>query len=377
MIIGIEASSLEGQRTGVGRYLLNLLNQWNQRENTQVKFILYFKDEIPVDLNLKSSLFKKRIVKSRFSSNALFLHYFLPKAVKEDRVDLLFCPAYIAPLFYKEPIALTLHDIIYEARPRLYNWPSFLDRFLLRKVSAWSAKKAKVILTPSEFSRQEVLKYYQVEPEKVMTTHLATDDSFELIADKESIETAKKKLGVKNKYLLYIGSIFNRRHLPEIICSFKEVANDFPDYQLLIIGKNHTSPWINLEHLIETMNREIGRDLIVWKKYLDSQDLSYIYNGADLLVWLSDYEGFGLPVLEAMACGTPVLTTKSTSLAEIAADSALFIKDNKDIKAIQEEMHKGLTDKKIRQELIEKGFKRVEDFSWSKCAEKTLEALQR
>jgi len=158
MRIGIDCHNLEINRTGTGRYLMNLLKYWSkpnslpcrQAGKFQIldsKFILYFKNKIPKDIlrlinrRAENKSFEAKILGS--NSNTLFIHYFLPKQAKKDKIDILFCPNYIAPIFYKGEIALVLHDIIYEAKPKLYNWPSVFDKVLLKKVSKISVKKQK------------------------------------------------------------------------------------------------------------------------------------------------------------------------------------------------------------------------------------------
>ena len=385
MTIGIDAHNLEGRRTGVGRVLINLLKEWSKfdlpedlpRNKAGLKFILYFKKEIPDDLNLSDSIFSKKILQAPFSwqSNALFTHYLLPKAAKKDKIDILFCPGYIAPVAYKRKIALSLHDIIYEARPEPYNWPSFLDRILLRKVSKISAKKAQIIFTCSQFSKNEILKYYQVSPEKVFTIPLAADECFKQINNQEQIDQIKEKYQIKDKFIFFIGSIFNRRHLKEVILAFEKTANQLPNYQFLIIGANHTSPFIDIDGLIEEVNQNLNRQAILRKDYSSNEDLPLLYNAADLLVWLSNYEGFGLPILEAMACAAPVITSPTTSIPEVAGDSGMFVKDPENIDEIARAIYRGLTDQSLRQDLIEKGLKQAQRFSWPRCAEQTLKAL--
>ncbi|PIV10306.1 MAG: hypothetical protein COS49_01215 [Candidatus Portnoybacteria bacterium CG03_land_8_20_14_0_80_41_10] len=380
MKIGIDAHNLEGQPTGVGRYLLNLLEQWDKFELPQnLRFILYFKKEIP-DLRL-SNLFEKKLLHSK--SNAFFMHYLLPKAAKKDRVDILFCPDYLGPVFYQGKIALTLHDIIYQARPDLYNWPSVWDKILLKKFSKISARKAKVIFVPSEFSKKEVLREYQVNPEKVFVTPEAADTSFKQIADQNKLAEIKKKYQIKDKFILCVGSIFKRRHLPEIIKAFRSFASQKlrseaskpDDYQFLVVGINHTAPFIDVDSLVEEVNQKLGRQAVLRQDYLQGQDLAALYNAADLLVWLSDYEGFGLPVLEAMACGLPVVTSSLASLPEVAGPAAIYIQDNSNIEAISYAIYQGLTNQELRRELTEKGLARAQSFSWPKCAETTLDAL--
>ncbi len=355
MRIGIEATHLEGQPTGVGRYLINLLKEWQKDD---LELVLYFKKEIPHLDSIGS--FEKKLLKTK--SKAFFIHYLLPRAAKKDKIDILFCPGYIGPIFYQGKIALVLHDIIYQARPDDYNWPSIWDKILLKWISRKTAEKAEVILTPSQFSKEEVLKHYQVNPEKVFVTSEAADQSFRKINNQQKIEQVKRKYKIKDNFILYVGSIFKRRHLPELIKSFESISNKLPNYQFLIIGHNY-------------LKQKLEGNSILSYDYLQGDDLITLYNAADLFVYLSDYEGFGLPVLESMACGTPVITSYFASLPEVAGEAALYVRDNSDTVSIANTIYQGLTDQKLREELIDKGFKQAQKFSWQKCAEQTLDIL--
>ena len=361
MIIGIDAHSLEVKRTGVGRVLINLIKQWDNFDNN-LKFILYFKKEVP-ELNL-SDKFEKKLLKAPIGiqSNALFMHYLLPREAKKDKVDILFCPSYISPIFYKGKTALILHDIIYQAHPEMYNWPSFWDKILLKKFSKISAKKAKIIFTPSEFSKQEVIKHYQVNSDKVFNISWGIDNDFKKIEDNKELIEIKEKYKIKDKFILYIGSIFNRRHLPEIIEAFKKISNKLNNYQFLIVGTNYT-------------NQKLFGKSILRHDYLKGQDLIALYNAADLTIYLSDYEGFGLPPLESIACGTPVITSNKASIPEVIGQAGIYIKDNTDINEISEAIYKGLTDYNLRQDLIEKGKEQIKKFSWQKSAKEILDVL--
>lgn len=364
MKIGIEVHDLEGKRTGVGRVLINILKQWDNFDlPNDLKIILYFKKEIPNDLGLKKTNFEYKLLNTK--SNALFLHWSVCWRAYKDKLDILFCPAYLSPIFYSGKTALFLHDIIYQVHPELYNWPSVWDKILLKKFSKISAQKAQIIFTPSEFSRQEVIEHYQVEPNKVLTTLEAADDDFKQINDQDKLKEIKKKYQIKDKFIFYIGSIFDRRHLSEVIKAFKKVSNKLAGYQFLIIGKNYA----NLS------NQELSQEGILHHDYLPSQDLPLLYNAADLSIYLSDYEGFGLPVLESMACGTPVVTSHSTSIPEVAGQSAIYVKDNTNIQEISEAIEKGLTNQQLREDLIEKGVERAKQFSWQRCAQQILDAL--
>lgn len=350
MKIGIDCHVLEETRTGSARYLMNLLKYWAE-ENSE--FILYFKNKIPNDIPKN---FKNKVLE--INSNTLFIHYFLPKAVKKDKVDILFCPAYVAPIFYNGKIALALHDIIYESRPDLYNWPSIFDRILLKWVSKISAKKADLIFACSEFTKKEILKHYKIDSKKVSVIPLAAD----IKQSSSNIEEIKRKYGIKNKFIFYVGAIINRRFILETIKAFNKIVDKLPDYEFLIAGPNY-------------INLKINQKKVIHINYVDEQDLSALYKNAELFIWLSCYEGFGLPPLEAMTSGTLVITTKTSSLPEVVNDSALFVKNPKDINEISEKIYKGLTDKALKEELIKKGLKQAQKFSWQKTAKQTLKLL--
>ena len=389
MLIGIDAHNLEGKRTGVGRYLFNLLKVWSAWQigeslntlqylrNCQLKFILYFKDEIPADLP-KSDLFDCKLLS--VSSTAKFIHWDLWRAAKKDRVEILFCPGYVAPLYYRGKIALTLHDIVYEAHPEWFNWPSPADKILLKWVSKKSARKAAVIFVPSEFSRQEVIKFYGVNPSKVVLTYGAADSSFQYHhSDNDTGKSAesaemKKKYGIGKEFGFFVGSIFTRRHLPEIIEAFIGIAKKYPNCQFLAGGRDYTSGRA-VDKLAEKINRELGREAILRVDFIGDNELKLLYSACAFFIWLSDYEGFGFPPLEAMNVGVPVITSDSTSLKEVAGKAALLIKDNSDIEEIYRAMERLVEDEVLRQGLIAKGKEQAKKFSWERCAEETLNLL--
>lgn len=148
-----------------------------------------------------------------------------------------------------------------------------------------------------------------------------------------------------------------------------------PEYQFLISGPNYTQPFIDIDNLIKKANQEIGWEAILYIDYVSDKDLVNLYNGADLFIWLSSYEGFGLPPLEAMACGTPVITTKMASLPETVGDAAMYVEDPRNIDEIVHAISKVLSNEKTRNWLIEEGLKQSQKFSWRKTAEETLNKL--
>ncbi len=367
MTISIDGHALEGKRTGVGRYLYNLIHQWTKL-NLDLRFILYFRERIFEDF-LRSKNLTCKLLKSK--STALFTHYLLFKEIKRERPEIFFSPSYVLPLKVPKQTktAVTVHDVSFVSHPEWFSWQ---NRFLLSFIAKKSAQKTKLIFVPSEFTKNEILKYYRVNPDKILVIPLAAEEKFKPV---NFDLTIFKKYGINKKFIFYNGAIFNRRHIPECIKAFVMVANKFPEYQFLISGINYTRPFIDINLLVKRFNSELKRKAILYFEYVAEEDLVSLYNAADLFIWLSIYEGFGLPPIEAMACGTPVITSSFGSLKEVTDDAVFFVKDPQNVEEIGTAIEKVLIDKKIREELKEKGLKQAAKFSWEKTAKETLDAL--
>ncbi len=376
MLIGIDAHNLESKKTGVGRYVFNLLKEWQSTVNSQqltVKFILYFKDEIPTDIPQLESFERKLL---NVSSTVKFMNWDLPRAARKDKVDVLFCPDYRGPIGYRGKMAITLHDISYEARPGDFNWPSWADKIFLKWASKKTAQQASVIFAPTEFVKNEVIKYYRVPAQKIVVTPEAVDPALlELPPDLEqAIATVKAKYGLKDKFGFYVGSIFSRRHLPELVAAFSRLAKESLNYQLLLAGRDYTTRQ-SVNRAAERLNQELGREAVVRVDFIEDSELKLLYSACAFFIWLSDYEGFGLPPLEAMSLGAPVITTEDSSLREVAGQAALLVKNNADPEEIYRAMRWLIDDSVLRQELTAKGRDQVARFSWKECAEETLRAI--
>ncbi|MBD3282562.1 MAG: glycosyltransferase [Candidatus Portnoybacteria bacterium] len=363
MKIGIECHTIEKkQRLGAGgNYLLNLLKEWSKIETDQDQFILYFKEYIPKIDFLNKPHFIKRIVKTPIKSTALYYNIALPAKAKKDKADILFLPFYMRPFFCFTPTVTAIHDISFKTHPEWFAWNYKIPFKILTKKAI---KTSKRILACSQYTKQETIRNYKIKEEKVKTIYLAANKEFNNQKEEQEIKKAKEKYNIKNKYIFFTGTIFNRRHVLESIKAFKEIKNE--NYQFLISGRNFTNP----KQKIKEGNKIIRTDFVEYK------DLPHIYKGADLFIWLSTYEGFGLPVLEAMQSGTPVLTTKETSLKEVIGDYPIYIKDSKNIKEIKEKMKKILTNQELKQECINKGLEQAKKFSWEKTAKQTLKEIK-
>ena len=201
MKIAIDARSLESSKTGVGRYLSNLLKFWKTEKNVQ--FVLYFKDEISNDELINSDNFESVLLKNPlgFSSNFFFQHFLLPFRFKKDKVDFFFSPFYLKPIYCPVKSSIVLHDISYEAHSE---WFDFKSQVILKTLSKISAKTTDKIFTVSNYSKDEIVKFYNIDPNKITVTHLAPDNSFSKIDDIEKIKNLKEKYGL-DKFVLCIG----------------------------------------------------------------------------------------------------------------------------------------------------------------------------
>ena len=373
MKIAIDARSLEGAKTGVDRYLSNLLRYW--KNNNEHKFTLYFKDTLPDDDLLKSDNFTKKLLKNPFgfSSNFFFQHSLLPYHLKKDNADFFFSPFYLKPFYCPVKSSVVLHDISYEAHPE---WFDRKNRFILKTLSKFSAKNADAIFTVSDYSKSEIIKYYKLDPDKITVMHLAPDESFAKIDDLEKVKAVKKKYGINNKFILCIGSMFNRRHIPEIIKAFEKVGvQNFEPLQLLIIGKNHTHPFIDINGKIKTANENFSRKAIAHFDFVDEDELLALYSSCEINIYLSDYEGFGLPVIEAQFFGKPVITSHNSSLMEVGSNSVEFVKNNT-TEEIYKSLRKIISDENYKKDLIKHGGENIKRFSWERCAKETIKKIE-
>jgi len=374
--IGIEAHTIEKQeKLGAGgNYLGQILKEWSKLNPDEYQFILYFKDRIPTDEFLNKPIFKKRVAKILgISSTMLFYNLLFPLRAFFDKLDVLFLPFYMRPLFcFNRKIVTSIHDIFFKPHPEWCSWRYRYPYLILTKLAV---KSSGAIIVCSQSTKKEIIKYYKVNPNKIHIVYLAAGEEFNSNKDFSKIKKAKGKYGLNKRYLFFTGTILNRRHVLESIQAFEKLLEKGLDYQFLISGRDFTRcPAQKIDKEADRINYRFPNAL-KRTRYVDSEDLISIYQDTELLVWLSEYEGFGLPVLEAMACATPVLTTKMTSLAEVLGDYPIAIDNPSDVEEIKEKMIKVLKDEQLRNEMIQKGLERVQKFSWQKTAQETLKIL--
>jgi glycosyltransferase involved in cell wall biosynthesis len=369
MRIGIDAREMGAKPTGVGRYLSNILYYWI-KEFSHHHYFLYFKDE-PEDSELLNfpNVIKKLIPSNIISFNMYWQQIQLPPQIKKDAVDIFFSSSYSIPLRCNVKRAVTIHDISFEAHPEWF-WPK--ERFSRRFLTKKSASAADIIFTVSQFSKSEIIKYYCIPERKIVVVPNGVDKKFQPIKNKQDIEKFQNKHNITGRTILYAGSIFNRRRLPLLMETFKRLGKDYKDVQLLIAGENRTCPYQNLPALAHKLGISNKTHFF---NFVDEYTLLLLYNVADIFVYLSEYEGFGIPVLEALACGTPAISSDNTALKEIFPSAALLIAKNE-----VEELYKAISqlfdDPKLCSELVDNSKKLLQKYSYEETAREIMHYLE-
>jgi glycosyltransferase involved in cell wall biosynthesis len=254
--------------------------------------------------------------------------------------------------FYSVPDDFTAHD--------------GLRRRLLVRFSIASSTR---ILTISDFSRREIVHYFPAAAPRVRTIHLAADADLPLPPSRDD---ARRRLGVTGPMLLSVGSILNRRHVPVLLEAVRGIARSWPGLVLDIVGENRTHPRIDVAALCRRLGIEKNVRL---SGFVDDATLARRYAAADVVVYISDYEGFGLPVLEALSRGLPVITSRRPATGELFGEAALLAEPD-DAAEIARRLQEVLGDARLREELLQKGPALAARFSWERTAAQTRAVLQ-
>ena len=377
MRIGVDGRPLEQERTGVARYLLGLLRTWAE-EHRAHEFYLYFEHEVPMDSLLDEACFTKRLparlpLLKRNIRQLLWEQTILPFAARRDRVDLLFSPGYTLPALYGGVSAVTIHDVSYEAHPE---WSRRPQRWKLRSLSRLAARKSSAILTDSAFSKQELLKHYRLPASKVHAIALAADDFLRQPPEGKAGEVVEGRFGVKADYLLFVGSIFPRRRISTLLEAFELALKDGGPSSLVLVGADCLRGRFDLSRAIEALNLRLGRRAVLHLPRVEENELLCLYNAATAFIFLSDYEGFGLTLLEAMACGSPVISARTSSIPEVVGEAAFLVSDPADPLEVSRGILAVAEDAARREEMIQKGLEQASAFSWRRCARETMRVLE-
>lgn len=364
MKIGIDSRLLEGMRGGPARYVTNMLKWWPKLSNEH-EYTLYFKDCIPSDDFLRQSCFTLKQVRSRINHFLMWENVAMPTRIRRDKLDLYFSPWYTLPFYFSCPRkVVAAWDISYTTNPEMYDFKSRKYREFFSKRAC---QKANGVVTCSYFDGEQIEKYYGVEKNKICVVQLAPEDKFKPLNDENELVRIKNKYQLPDKYLLSLGSIYNRRHLDVVIEAFKRIHNDYPDIGLVVIGKNYTVPKVNLRAMLKPLLQS-GKSVYIER--LDEDDLVAMYNGALWYICMSSCDGETILLKEAMKSGTPVIT--SPLLQEAVGDNAIIIESPNDLLQVEMGLRLAFSSDSLRTKLSISGLEWVKRFNWKKISEKNL-----
>jgi glycosyltransferase involved in cell wall biosynthesis len=301
--------------------------------------------------------------------NALLERLSVPVELFTGRLDVFHGTCDFAPRTLRCKTVVTIHDLIPIRHPE-FAPPHGAGSH--RKSVSSSARSADVIIAVSHFTKAEILEVFGVPSERIRVIHNGFASSFGPMTDPEQIERTKQKHGVRGPYILFVGNIEPRKNIETLVRACVELrsATEYK-YSLVIAGNKD---W-HFPVVWETVRKLRAEDSIIFTGTVDNDDLASLYRGAEVFAFPSLFEGFGIPVLEAMACGTPVIASNRTSIPEVAGGAALLV-DPLDAVGMAEAMHRLLSDPALRRQCIERGFRRAKAFSWEKAARETFEVYR-
>jgi glycosyltransferase involved in cell wall biosynthesis len=290
----------------------------------------------------------------------------LPSLLRAHRVDLLHSPHFMLPVRCPCPAVVTIHDVIYLACKE--DLPSRLGRLYYRAMMAAAVHSAERIITDSEFSKLDIMRRLNVESSKIEVIYPAVAPKFRRITDEGRLQQVRSRYGINGRYALYAGIFKPRKNHAGLLRAFKHLLNAVGDAQLVIAGPGDAET---------TELRRLAQELgitakVVFTGFVDESELPALYSAAYLYACPSLYEGFGFTVLEAMACGTPVVCSRAASLPEVAGHAALYA-DSRIPERFGAALAEAWTNTELRNRLVEKGLENLQRFSWERTAAQTVD----
>jgi glycosyltransferase involved in cell wall biosynthesis len=361
MKIGIDAHTLGSKSSGNENYYLQLLQDLARTQPNGHRYTIYFTHlqglpKIPVVDHFEL----KRI---RPVNPFIRIPLSFPFEFQRGRLD-IFHAQFIIPPFCNCKSVTTIPDILFERYPEFFPW---FENRRCRALIPWSVRRADHIITVSQSSKNDIVYYYHIDPNKVSVIDEAPRDEFRVLDRDKCRELIAKKYGIVDPYLLYVGRINARKNLVRLVEAFSRLRRQGARHKLVIVGKQD---WHGERVLEKVKELELVNE-VVFTGYVEWDDVPAFYNAADLFVFPSICEGFGAPIVEAMACGVPVVTSSGSALEEVAGGAAVLA-DPFSVDSINNAIETVLADCELAQSLSQKGLKRVEDFSGRRKAEQTI-----
>mgnify|MGYP001569101958 CR=1 FL=1 len=362
MIIGIDGNEANVEKkVGIGEYAYEILREFHDLrfKNDDLRFKIYLKEPPRPEMPVPTSNFSYKIVgpKKMWTQFGLPLNLFL-----EKKPDVFFTPTHYAPRFSPIPTIISIMDLSFIHFPNLF---AKKDLYQLTNWTKYSVRNAKAIFTISKFSRDDIIKIYGVNPDKVFVTYPGIKQSLSTKFKQLNMDDLRKKFGIEGEYILFVGTLQPRKNITKLIEAFSKLKND--KLKLVIVGKKG---WL-YEEILTAPKKYNVENRVKFLDFVEDGDLPSLYKNALCFVLPSLYEGFGLPVLEAMKNGCPVVTSNISSLPEAGGDAVLYFDPN-NVDDIKEKIEKVISSPELREDMVKKGYNQIKKFSWEKTANETV-----
>lgn len=365
MRIGIDATALPPRPVGAGNYIIRLVRTLASLE-TEHEFVVFAQESgaALLDIQERDCFHLVPLPDQSPGRRLVWEQAAFPGLVRRERIDLLHSLHYTRPLRLSCASVVTFHDMTFFLYPQLH---TRAKRLFFPLAIRYSARHADALISVSESTRQDAIHLAGVEPGKIFTVPLGVSEDFHPISDPAARNKIRERYHLPEDFILYVGLVEPRKNLPLLIRSYKALVEGGISLPLAIVGR---FGWMYQE-VLDLVNILGIKEVVQFAGYIPQEDLPIVYNLASLFVYPSLYEGFGLPVLEAMACGVPVIATSVSSLPEVAGEAGLLVPPG-DETALTQAMQAVLTDPDVRQRLTEKGPQRASQFTWKRTALSTL-----
>ena len=369
--IGINARYAQRQITGIERYTVELIRNL-ARIDAKNRVMLFFNKHERIPKLTNNPFFQNYISSfptTRTSMRILWDQIFLYFEIKKNRLDIFHGPSFVVPILKPKrcKYVTTIHDLSWFYYPESF---TFLNRLFFTLFLPRSINNSDMIIADSYSTKKDIIKFFKVSSEKIKVIYLGIDERFKKSSASE-VRNILDKYTLPPDFILSIGSLLPRKNVVNILKAFHALKKKGHKEKLVIIGKK---AWL-YEQIFSVIKEYHLEDDVIFTGYVDDRDLPALYSASELLLFPSLYEGFGLPILEAMACGCPVITSNISSMPEVAGGAAVLV-NPKHIDSITQAVDHILLNTGLKDSLIKKGYEQAKKFNWIDTAEKTLQVYE-
>lgn len=368
MRIGIDCRLWD--ESGVGRYTRNLVNELAKLDSENFYYLFLLKKNLSI--KVPKNFIK---VEANFGWYGFTEQLKLPRLLGQYNLDVVHFPHFNVPLLYRGKFIVTIHDLLHQhfamkrattLNPVVYK----VKRLSYQQAFRHAVFQSLKIITPSQSVKDQLIDEWGVKESKITVTSEGVEDNLISIKEtlkKDDFHKVAEKFKIAKPYLFYIGNAHPHKNVEGLLTSFAEIRQKLPEIQLVLAGPDH--------YFWQRIQKEYKSEGVIFTGFVTDKELVTLYSNAEALIVPSFEEGFGIPLLEAMACGCPVISSNGGSLPEVGGDACIYF-DPKNKKEMVEKIASILTDKKLRNKLIDRGLKRYKQFSWQQMAKSTLQIYE-